>query len=91
MPTRKTVAKQKASPRKPAKPSASPRRRRPQVAHLHVVVDPDLLAQLEARARELDPRGKNLSAAVRALLRAALNAPQLEAGGAFEARTPAAQ
>jgi hypothetical protein len=56
-----------------------------------VVVDPDLLAQLEARARELDPRGKNLSAAVRALLRAALNAPQLEAGGAFEARTPAAQ
>lgn len=58
-----------------AKKPVKKKSRRREVAHLHVVVDPELLAKLEARARELDPRTANLSSAVRALLRSALGLP----------------
>ena len=50
------------------------RRKRPQVAHLHVVIDPAMLREIEAHAAHLDPRTTNLSAAVRALLRVGLDA-----------------
>ena len=74
MPTRKPASKlARSAPRLSARKPAQ-RRARPRVAHLHVVLDPAMLRQLEKYAAQLDPRTANLSAAVRALLRVGLDA-----------------